>query len=413
MTETEASAEKPATGLDLTQGFEALEEMFDLSDPRPRYARLLEEGGVCKPVDGFVIASSRSAVNEVLRDPGRFTSEGLVQLGNVRPLLPLSVDPPAHLKYRKILDPLFAPKKMDAAEADIAGRVNHFMDTFVARGSCDFTEEFAVPFPSSVFLGLMGLPWEELHTFLRLKDGILRPGGASMLDMRDVAGPSADERRRLQEQTGQEIYDYFDRILAERSRVPRDDILTQFLQVEVEGQKLSHEEILDICFLFLIAGLDTVTDSLTCFYAYLAQHPEGRRAIADDPDVINRAVEELLRWETPVAGVMRLATGDTELSGCPVKAGDVVSVSLGAANLDPTEFADALEVDLDRASNSHIAFGGGVHRCLGSHLARRELRVTLREWHRRIPDYELAPGTELNYLPGLRQVESVPLVWTP
>ena len=234
-----------------------------------------------------------------------------------------------------------------------------------------------------------------------------------MLDMRDVAGPSGDERRRLQEQTGQEIYEYFDRILSERSRTPRDDILTQFLQVEVDGQKLSHEEILDICFLFLIAGLDTVTDSLTCFYAYLAQHPDYRRTIAEDPDVINRAVEELLRWETPVAGVMRLATEDTVLSGCPVKAGDVVSVSLGAANLDPAAFSDALEVDLGRESNSHIAFGGGVHRCLGSHLARRELRVTLREWHRRIPDYELAPGTELNYLPGLRHVESVPLVWTP
>jgi cytochrome P450 len=169
MTEAEAGAGKAATGLDMTQGMEPLEEMFDLSDPRPRYARMLEEGGACKPVDGFVIASSRSAVNEVLRDPGRFTSEGLVQLGDVRPLLPLSVDPPAHLKYRKILDPLFAPKKMDAAEADIAERVDHFMDAFVERGDCDFTEEFAVPFPSSVFLGLMGLPLEELHPFLRLK----------------------------------------------------------------------------------------------------------------------------------------------------------------------------------------------------------------------------------------------------
>jgi cytochrome P450 len=286
------------------------------------------------------------------------------------------------------------------------------MDAFVERGECDFTEEFAVPFPSSVFLGLMGLPWEELETFLRLKDGILRPGGSSMLDMRDVAGPSGDERRLIQEQTGQEIYDYFDRILAERSRVPRDDILTQFLEVEVEGQKLSQEEILDICFLFLIAGLDTVTDSLTCFYAYLAQHSNYRRMIAEDPGVINRAVEELLRWESPVAGVMRLATEDTELNGCPIKAGDVVGISLGAANLDPAEFSDALEVDLARESNSHIAFGGGVHRCLGSHLARRELRVTLREWHRRIPDYELAPGTELNYMPGLRHVENIPLVWT-
>ena len=127
--------------------------------------------------------------------------------------------------------------------------------------------------------------------------------------------------------------------------------------------------------------------------------------------MINRAVEELLRWETPVPGVPRQATRDTELAGCPVKAGDMVSVSLGAANLDSTEFDNAFDVVLDREPNHHIAFGGGVHRCLGSHLARRELRVTLREWHLRIPDYELAPGAELRYSTGLRQVESLPLIW--
>ena len=209
------------------------------------------------------------AVDDVLGNAKVFSAEGLVWLGNTRPLIPLSVDPPIHIKYRKILDPLFAPRRMDAMEEDITGRVNRFIDAFADRGECHFTDEFAVPFPSAVFLGLMGLPWEELDTFLRLKNGILRPGGGST-DM--------EERQRIQKETGQEIYAYFDAILDERERDPKDDILTHFITSEIDGDKLTREDILDICFLFLIAGLDTVTDSLTCFYAYLGRQRRARAA---------------------------------------------------------------------------------------------------------------------------------------
>jgi cytochrome P450 len=381
---------------------EILADLFDLAEPQPKYRRLLEECPVLRAADGMVVVSSRAAVDSVLRQSDSFQSSGIVNLGNVRPLIPLSIDPPDHRKYRKILDPLFTPKKMEAMEEDITTRVNRFIDVFADRGECHFTDEFAVPFPSSVFLGLMGLPWEELPTFLRLKDGILRPGGGT----EDV-----DERMRIQNDTGQKIYAYFNAILDERDKQPRDDILTQLLQAEMDGDRLTREEVLDICFLFLIAGLDTVTDSLTCFYAFLAQHPEHRRRIGQDPSLIPNAVEELLRWETPVTSVFRGAIAEGDLEGCPYKAGDVMSVSLGAANLDPAVIQDPFDVDFERATNPHIAFGGGVHRCLGSHLARRELRITLREWHRRIPDYELAPGLELQYPMGLRSVENLQLVW--
>jgi cytochrome P450 len=405
MTETAASGSDEAVTGELGQisSFDdSLEDLFDLAVPQPKYRAILEQDAAIRPVDGFVLAASRAAVDSVLRSPETFTSRGVVWLGNVRPLIPLSVDPPDHSKYRKILDPLFAPKRMDAIEDDVSERVNRFIDEFVDRGECNFSEELAIPFPSSVFLGLMGLPWDELDTFLRLKDGILRPGGG-------FAEP--EERDRIQKATGQEIYAYFDAILDERAGAPRDDILTLFLNAQVEGERLSREEILDICFLFLIAGLDTVTDSLTCFYAFLAQHPDFRRRIVEDPEVIPRAVEELLRWESPVPGSPRQATVDTDIMGCPVKAGDIVQVSYGAANVDPAEFADAEVVDFDRAVNRHIAFGAGVHRCLGSHLARRELRVALREWHRRIPEYELKPGVELRYPMGLRSVENLQLIW--
>ncbi len=380
----------------------AISDMSDLANPWPKYRELLDAGGVVCPMPGVVIAGSRRAVDDVLGNAKVFSAEGLVQLGNVRPLIPLSVDPPIHIKYRKILDPLFAPRRMDAMEEDITGRVNRFIDAFADRGECHFTNEFAVPFPSAVFLGLMGLPWEELDTFLRLKNGILRPGGGTT----DV-----DERQRIQHETGQEIYAYFDSILDERERDPKDDILTHFITSEIDGDKLTREDILDICFLFLIAGLDTVTDSLTCFYAYLGRNPDARRALAADPSLVPSAVEELLRWETPVPGVFRQAKEDTEVAGCPVKAGDFVSVLLGPANIDPAEFEAADDVRLDRDVNRHLAFGGGVHRCLGSHLARRELRIALREWHRRIPEYEVKPGIELHYPPGLREVENLELVW--
>ena len=291
--------------------------------------------------DNSVMIASRAAVDEVLQDPKRFSSAafGGISLGNVRPLIPLSVDPPNHSKYRKILDPLFAPKRMDAAEADIAERANHFIDMFVDRGACHFTDEFAVPFPSAVFLGLMGLPWDELDAMLRMKDGIIRPGGFEL---------SMEERQDIMNRTGQDIYAYFNAILDQREQDPRDDIMTRFLDTKVEGEQLTREEILDICFLFLLAGLDTVTDSLTCSFAYLAQHPEHRQQIVDDPSVIPAAVEELLRWESPVPGVPRFCTEDTEVAGCPMKSGDMVGVSVGAANVDTNEFPDAFDVRFDR-----------------------------------------------------------------
>ena len=391
-----------------TEDDRALDALLDMTNPQPRYERWIEDGGVFCPVDGFAVAAGRNAVDEVLRHPELFTSKGIVQLGNIRPLIPLSIDPPDHLGYRKLLDPLFAPKRMDAIEDDVAARANHFIDTFVGRGSCHFTDELAVPFPSAVFLGLMGLPWEDLGTFLRMKDGIIRPGGATMMEAEKV---DPEDRARIQNETAQEIYDYFNAILDEREREPRDDIMSGFLNAEMDGSHLTREDILDICFLFLIAGLDTVTDSLTCFFAFLAQNPEHRSQIAKDPSVIPAAVEELLRWESPVPGVPRMTVADTEVAGCPVKAGTLMMASIGAANVDPAQFGDPMTVRFDRASNPHIGFGGGVHRCLGSHLARRELRVMLREWHKRIPEYTLKSGSELHYARGLRSVENLELVW--
>jgi cytochrome P450 len=388
-----------------------LDKEVPLACPQHAYLRMQQEhpGGLLCPVNGLAISFGRELSDYVLRHHELFSSAVDMPLGNIRPLIPLNVDPPKHATYRKILDPLFAPKRMDAMEDDIRARANRFIDAFADRGECNFTDEFAELFPSAVFLGLMGLPWDELHTFLGLRDGILHPERYDPAAATDVG-----VRMAVMSEWGQKIYAYFTVALDEREASPTDDILTHFLTAEVDGDRMTRDEILDLCFLFLIAGLDTVSDSLTCMWAFLATHPEHRRQIVADPGVIPGAVEELLRWESPVPyAVPRVATQDVELpNGITVSAGTAVTVAYGGANMDPVEFPDGTDVRFDREQNRHIAFGGGVHRCLGSHLARRELRIALAEWHRRLPEYSLKPGhEELEFPPGLRHVKDLTLVW--
>lgn len=368
--------------------------------PQAMYKSLREQSPVLR-FGAAVGVSRRADIDEVFRHPEVFSSNmSAVDLGNVRPLIPLQIDPPSHIRYRRILDPLFAPRQVALLEPQVATLVHRLVDSFADRGQCDLAAELTVPLPSEVFLVLLGLPLSELATLLRIKDSIIRPTGATMDAQMDV-------RRR----TALEIYGYFDDKLDERQANPRDDLLSTFLVTELDGERLTRHEILDICFLFLIAGLDTVSASLECFFAHLATHEDDRRRIASDPGVIPNAVEELLRWESPVAGVARVAVADAQIGGCPVHAGDQVFLMVGSANTDEAEFPDAEVVDFDRQANRHIAFGGGVHRCLGSHLARLELRVALREFHRRIPDYRLAPGTALRYTPGIRSIDHLPIIF--
>ena len=372
------------------------------ANPQPYYRRAQASGTVVAGTFGPQVVR-RSAVEYALQHPEEFSSAmEAVDLGQSVPLLPLQVDPPDHRKYRRLLDPIFAPRQMNALEPDIARLVNERIDGFIDRGRCEFADELAVPLPSSVFLRLVGLPLSQLDLFLSMKDGILRPSGTDL-----------EEVQASQKVAARQIEEYFAEAVRERQKGlgKQDDLLSLFLSAEVEGQRLTVDEIVGICFLFILAGLDTVTDSLECFFAYLAQHPEQRARIVEDPSLIPSTVEELLRWESPVTTVSRTTTADLELGGCPISKGSTVGIIIGAANIDEEALPDAFTVDLERNPNKHLAFGGGIHRCLGSHLARLELRIALREWHLRIPDYSLAPGTELIYQPGLRQIEKLPLVF--
>jgi cytochrome P450 len=374
--------------------------------PQPMYKALRETEPVMRVEGVGIVLTRRAEIEEVFRDPLLFSSNmDAVDLSNDRPLIPLQIDPPEHKNFRKILDPLFAPKQMAALEAPVAALANQLIDGFIERGECDFAKEFSIPFPSQVFLTLLGLPLEDLPVFLKMKDGIIRP------DYVLGADRNAPETKAYQQQIARSIYDYFNTVLDQREIERRDDLLSRFLDAEVDGRSLTRNDILDICFLFLIAGLDTVSASLDCFFGYLAENPAARAQIVGNPTVIPSAVEELLRWETPVSGVARVVIRDTELGGCPIKAGENIMVVLGGANTDEADLPDSFDVRFDRDVNRHLAFGGGLHRCLGSHLARLELRVAMREWHARIPEYSVKPGNQLKYTPSIRSLETFPMVF--
>jgi cytochrome P450 len=378
---------------------------FDLDPAKPQaiYNMLREHSPILRTELGGTMIARHEDVEFALRHAEVFSSDmDAISIGNVRPLIPLQIDPPDHVKYRRLLDPLFAPKQVALLENDVRKLSNQLIDDFIDRGECEFNSAFAIPLPCTVFLRLLGLPLEDLDLFLGFKDNIIRP------ETKDQT-----EYQRIQAETGQEIYAYFDKVLDERERQPRDDMLTGFLEADVDGNRLTREDVLDICYLFLLAGLDTVTASVGCMVSYLAQHPDQRQRLVDDPSQIPGAVEELLRWETPVPGVPRVATEDVELCGERIEAGERITVLLGSANIDERGFPQPDDVDFERPANRHLAFGGGVHRCLGSHLARLELRVALEQLHERIPDYSIKPGEEPKYTMGIRAVDYLPLAFTP
>ncbi|MEN8160514.1 MAG: cytochrome P450, partial [Myxococcota bacterium] len=278
------------------------------------------------------------------------------------------------------------------------------IDAFVERGECEFDQEFAVPLPCTAFLSLMGLPQSELPRFLRIKDMIIRP--QTLLER-----PTPERMQEMRKQAGQDIYSYFGGVIDERTKRPGTDMVSYLLETEIDGNRLSREDILDVSFLLILAGLDTVTATLGCNVAYLAANPEQRRLLVAQPALIPGAVEELLRWETPVTAVPRVVKQEVEVHGVKLEKGQLVTLLLGASNVDENEFAEPESVDFERERNKHLAFGGGAHRCLGSHLARLELQVAMEVWHERIPEYRIKPGETPRYSPGIREVQYLPLVW--
>jgi cytochrome P450 len=374
------------------------------NDPIPAYQQVHAECPVARTPGMFgdgVWITRYEDVMWAFKHPEVFSSQDVVHIGNEVPLIPLSVDPPDHAKYRRLLDPQFSPKKMGELEPEMRKLVNEVIDAFIDRGECDFHEEFATPLPSTFFIALMGLPQSDLSRFLRWRDDTIRPNANT-----------DEEAARIREATGKDITEYFERELAERREAPDDGrLLSMLVRADVEGRPLTQAELLGTCHLLMLGGLDTVTATLDCMITYLAAHPERRQALLDEPELIPVAVEELLRHQTPVMMVPRKIVQDVEIGGVQCRAGDTATLLIGAGNVDGAEFEAADEVRFDRGRNRHVAFGGGPHRCLGSHLARLELCVALEEFHRRIPEYAIVDGVDINFSPGIRQAERLPITF--
>jgi cytochrome P450 len=389
--------------------YSAADELFspEVSDePHAAFRRIRQECPVARTDMGesaVVLVSRFDDVCWALRHPEFFsTSGGSLELGE-QPLIPLEFDPPQHTKYRRLLSPQFVPREIQRLEPEVRRIVRGLIDKVAPLGSCDFHDDIATPLPSEIFMTLMGLPAEDLQLFLRWRDDSIRP---------DVEPGDFEGAQRIRAQTAREISEYFRVLIARCRQSPSDTLLSRIVHSTIDGEPLSEPELLGISHLLLLGGLDTVTATLDCMITYLALHPDQRDRIVRDPSIIPSAVEELLRWLTPVMVVPRTIKEDLEMGGVQLQAGDGALLVLGAANDDESEFADP-EVDFSRNPNRHVAFGGSNHSCLGAHLARLELRVTLEELHSRIPDYRIAEGVEIHFSPGIRQADRLPLEFDP
>jgi cytochrome P450 len=375
---------------------------WDERHPQQAFAELAGQDAPSRP-DGTLVVARREQMAEFLRHPAVRATDGVhYNMGGQRPLIPLDLDGDVHRKYRKLLDPLFTPKRVAGLEPMIRARTSALIDKFAAEGEAELLSGLCAPLPSHIFIDLLGLPIDDLPLFVEFKEAVVRPQGTT-----------ADEQQRNMRAAGMRMYDYLVRTLDERrAEPPRDDLIGGFLTVEVEGERLTDTEIVDICYLLVIAGLDTVTCSLSCLLAWFAERPAERRRVIADPALLGKAIEELMRFESPVPLGHRWVTEDIEVQGRQFPAGSMVEVVWAAANVDPAVFGDPLTVDFERPHNAHVGFAAGPHRCLGSNLARLELRVALEEFHRRIPEYEITPGKKVSYTNyGVRAASYLPITF--
>jgi cytochrome P450 len=293
----------------------------------------------------------------VIPDPGNF-------------MLPTQADPPQHRGYRSVIDPFFTKEAIDAREAEIRALTIELIEGFRKRGHCEFISEFSLRLPLMIFLKMVGLPWDDLK-YLR--------------DLVETFQTNPDVAKKLAAVT--ELEDYLKAALVDRLENPRDDGLTKVAHSMVGERKITLEEALAISVMFLQGGLDTVANHMGFVVHYLAQHPETRRTIRENPQDLPAIVNEFLR-RFPVANMARVVPEDWEYKGVLLKKGDRVLLPVSLYNLDPARLENPEAVDFKRETK-HITFGSGRHTCAGAILARKEMTVFFEEWLSRIPEFEL------------------------
>ena len=336
-------------------------------------------------------------MRDVLQDSDSFSSNRSIfssAIGEDWPLIPLEIDPPDHTAFRSMLNPLLSPKRMKALDDSVRQRAIDLIESFKDDGHCEVMSQFAFPYAVSIFLEFLGLPQEDMPKFLNWANNLLHPK------------TPADRTK-----AAHEVIDFLDDLAAFRRKTPGDDFVTFVVQADVNGRRLTDLEVRGMNVLVFIAGLDTVAAGIGFDLSHLARHPKDQQTLRDDPKMIRKAVEELLRAYSTVQ-MIRTARKDMMFAGVQIKKGDLMSCASQIGNRDPNEFPDPDRIDFTRNANRHMAFAYGVHRCLGSHLARRELISSLEEWHRLIPTYRVKEGCPPVAHGGfVFGVKSLELVW--
>ena len=351
--------------------------LVTVDDPHPVYRELREKHPVyhCAARDLWVLSRHADILGAV-RDPATWSSaRGVVPSGYMPDPAPMIVmDGPEHDALRKAVKRAFTPRRIDR----LAGRIRQIAQDLLAKlppsGEVDAFEAYTDPLPIYVMGELLGVDPEQRPMFKRCGDAIVYASGS------DPAVLHAAQA---------ELSAYLEGVFEERRRHPGHDLISVLLHESPEGRALSHAELLALCFLLLVAGTETTTSALGNALLLLERDRDARRRLLAEPSRMETAVEEILRFDSPVQGLCRVATRDVELHGVTIPEGARVHLLFAAANRDPRVFADAERFDIARSPNPHIAFGFGVHFCLGASLARMELRVGLEEWLRRAPDYAL------------------------
>ena len=389
------------------------------SDPYPLYKRLREEDPVhwSEALDAWVLTRYDDVVN-VLRDP-RFSADRTrarnrqaqeamaaadehgVPAGRANTML--SADPPEHTRMRLLISKAFLPRAVEKLRPHIQEIADQLLDEANEPGRLDVLLDFAYPLPLIVIAELMGVPAEDRAKFKRWSDDVVATLGASYTtpDLQARAGQSLGE-----------LGDYFRQVIADRRRQPKDDLVSVLVAGADQGDVLSEGQLLATCVVALIAGNETTRNLVTNGMLALLSNPDEQERLWRDPALVETAVEELLRFAGPVHCTTRVATEDIQIDGQTVKEGQVVFTMLAAANRDPAHFSNPDTLDITRKDNYHVAFGSGIHSCLGQPLARLEAHIAFQTLARRLPNPRLTTE-ELEWGPSfiLRGLKSLPITY--
>ena len=382
-----------------------------LADPYPTYHRLRAEDPVHHSPLGFWVLTRYEDVAAVLRDP-RFIKEPLAALVAARfgaevprgvGLSMLDRDPPDHTRLRSLVSKAFTPRVVEGLRPRIQKIVDGLIARAEAAGSMDLIEEFAYPIPVNVICEMLGVPVEDHERFKGWSLDIARGLDSIWL-------PPDSEIPRRSAAARHAISDYFRELIGQRRATPRGDLLSALIAAEEAGDKLNEEELLATCILILIAGHETTVNLIGNGVLALLRHPAELNRLRATPGLITTAVEELLRYDGPVQRTARVASDDATIGGHTIRKGEMVMPFIGAADRDPAQFPQPDRLDLSRADNRHIAFGWGIHFCLGAPLARVEGQIAIETLVRRLPGLELVNETvEYRQSLTLRGLKELPV----